>query len=46
MRGGNWGNHPQNCRPAYRNNDEPGNRNNNVGFRLALQLTGRPDGFH
>lgn len=46
IRGGSWNNDPQNCRPAYRNNDGPDNRDNNLGFRLALQLTGRPDGFH
>ncbi|MCB9035893.1 MAG: hypothetical protein H6557_04655 [Lewinellaceae bacterium] len=34
-RGGNWGNTAQNCRVAYRNNWNPANRNNNVGFRLA-----------
>ncbi len=46
LRGGNWNNDPQNCRAAYRNNDEPDNRNNNIGFRLALQLTRRPDGLY
>ncbi|MBK6930485.1 MAG: hypothetical protein IPH12_06295 [Saprospirales bacterium] len=35
MRGGSWNNNPQNCRVANRNNDAPGNRNNNTGFRLA-----------
>ena len=35
-RGGSWDNNPQNCRAAYRNNNTPTNRNNNVGFRLAL----------
>ena len=35
-RGGSWNNNPQNCRAAYRNNNTPTNRNNNVGFRLAL----------
>lgn len=46
LRGGSWNNNPQNCRVANRNNNGPANRNNNVGFRLALQLTGMPDGFH
>ncbi|GJL84106.1 MAG: hypothetical protein DHS20C01_37400 [marine bacterium B5-7] len=48
IRGGSWNNDPQNCRVAYRNNNEPANRDNNLGFRLALsrQLTGKPDGYH
>jgi formylglycine-generating enzyme required for sulfatase activity len=48
IRGGSWINDPQNCRVAYRNNNEPVNRDNNLGFRLALsfQLTGKPDGYH
>ena len=35
IRGGSWNNNPQNCRVANRNNNAPGNRNNNLGFRLA-----------
>ena len=32
-----WNNDPQNCRAAYRNNwRRPGNRNDNLGFRLVL----------
>ncbi|MBF0452841.1 MAG: SUMF1/EgtB/PvdO family nonheme iron enzyme [Candidatus Magnetomorum sp.] len=34
VRGGNWGNNAQNCRSAQRNNNSPGNRNNNYGCRL------------
>jgi hypothetical protein len=34
-RGGGWNNNAVNCRSAKRNNDAPGNRNENVGFRLA-----------
>jgi formylglycine-generating enzyme required for sulfatase activity len=48
-RGGSWGNNATNCRVAYRNNNEPANRNTNLGFRLvsvSLQLTGEPDGIH
>ncbi len=47
-RGGSWNNTAQNCRAAYRNNNAPDNRNNNIGFRLALSLqrTGKPDGVH
>jgi hypothetical protein len=33
-RGGSWNNIAENCRAAYRNNDDPGNRNHNLGFRL------------
>jgi len=35
IRGGSWNNQAQNCRSAYRNRNEPGNRRNNLGFRLA-----------
>jgi hypothetical protein len=35
LRGGSWNNNPLNCRSAYRNNNHPTNRNNNVGFRVA-----------
>ncbi|MBF0626344.1 MAG: SUMF1/EgtB/PvdO family nonheme iron enzyme [Magnetococcales bacterium] len=34
-RGGSWNNNPANVRSANRNNWNPGNRNNNLGFRLA-----------
>ena len=35
LRGGSWNNKPQNARAANRNRNEPANRNNNNGFRLA-----------
>ena len=35
VRGGSYWNHARNCRSAYRNANEPGNRNRNLGFRLA-----------
>lgn len=35
IRGGSWNNNAQNARCAYRNANEPGNRNNNLGFRCA-----------
>jgi formylglycine-generating enzyme required for sulfatase activity len=38
LRGGNWGNDAPNCRAAYRNYDEPANRDNDVGFRLLSSL--------
>ncbi len=35
MRGGSWINNARNVRAAYRNHSSPGNRNDNLGFRLA-----------
>jgi hypothetical protein len=35
LRGGSWNNNAENLRCANRNNDNPSNRNNNVGFRLC-----------
>lgn len=35
-RGGGWNNDAANCRTANRDNNQPTNRNNNLGFRLAL----------
>ncbi|NUM78293.1 SUMF1/EgtB/PvdO family nonheme iron enzyme, partial [candidate division KSB1 bacterium] len=35
LRGGSWNNNPHNVRCAYRNYNEPTNRNNNIGFRCA-----------
>jgi formylglycine-generating enzyme required for sulfatase activity len=32
-RGGSWNNNGKNLRAANRNNDDPDNRNNNLGFR-------------
>lgn len=34
-RGGSWNNDARNCRSANRNRNDPGNRNNNLGLRLA-----------
>jgi|GEM_PF-5463727 len=34
-RGGSWNNSSENCRVAYRNRNDQGNRNNNLGFRLS-----------
>ena len=40
LRGGSWINNGRNARSAYRNHNEPGNRNDNNGFRLALARRG------
>jgi formylglycine-generating enzyme required for sulfatase activity len=37
LRGGNWNNNARNCRSAYRNSNNPDNRNNNVGFRVVFR---------
>ena len=37
-RGGSWNNNPQNLRSANRNRNNPTNRNNNLGFRVASTL--------
>ncbi|MBN1654521.1 MAG: SUMF1/EgtB/PvdO family nonheme iron enzyme [Deltaproteobacteria bacterium] len=42
-RGGSWNNDARNCRSANRNNWNPGNRNNNLGFRPASSPR-RPEG--
>ena len=36
VRGGSWNNNGRNVRSAIRNRNSPDNRNNNLGFRLAL----------
>lgn len=40
-RGGSWNNNARNCRSANRNNNDPSNRNNNLGFRLASTVQGQ-----
>jgi len=34
-RGGSWNNDADNARAANRNDNDPDNRNDNLGFRLA-----------
>jgi hypothetical protein len=36
LRGGAWNNNQMNARAVYRNNNHPGNRNNNIGFRVVV----------
>ncbi|MBN1340610.1 MAG: SUMF1/EgtB/PvdO family nonheme iron enzyme [Bacteroidales bacterium] len=36
VRGGSWINNDRNLRCAYRNRNNPDNRNNNLGFRVVL----------
>ena len=38
LRGGSWINNARNLRSAQRNANDPGNRNHNIGFRLAGAL--------
>ncbi len=40
-RGGSWNNNARNCRSANRDRNEPGYRNNNLGFRVALAPSSR-----
>jgi len=39
LRGGSWNNNARNTRSANRNRNEPAERNDNIGFRLALART-------
>ncbi len=38
LRGGAWNNNARNLRAAERNRNEPDNRNNNIGFRVARDV--------
>jgi hypothetical protein len=49
VRGGAFNNNQRNVRCAYRNNNDPNNWNNNIGFRLVVahdfpSLPGMPGG--
>ncbi|NEQ32762.1 MAG: SUMF1/EgtB/PvdO family nonheme iron enzyme [Leptolyngbya sp. SIO4C5] len=35
--GGSWSYYPRNCRSACRNNNNPGDRFNNIGFRVVCE---------
>ena len=41
LRGGSWNNNAHNCRAANRNHNDPDNRNDNIGFRLASTAKAR-----
>jgi hypothetical protein len=41
VRGGSWNNNSRNARAANRNNNDPENRNNNLGLRLASMAESR-----
>ncbi|MCP5007363.1 MAG: SUMF1/EgtB/PvdO family nonheme iron enzyme [Planctomycetes bacterium] len=41
IRGGSWNNNARNCRSSNRNNNDPSNDNNNLGFRLVLPQPNR-----
>ncbi len=36
LRGGSFNNNQRNVRCAYRNNNNPDNRNDNIGFRVVV----------
>jgi len=42
LRGGAWNNNQDNARCAYRNRNNPNNRNNNIGFRVCVSTLSRP----
>lgn len=39
LRGGSWNSNARSCRAANRNWNDPGNRNDNIGFRLSRAQT-------
>ena len=41
LRGGSWDNNARNCRSANRNDNDPTNRNDNIGFRLSSTALAR-----
>ena len=46
LRGGSWNNNSSNLRASNRNDNEPENRNNNIGFRLSRDVErSREGGF-
>jgi hypothetical protein len=46
LRGGSWNSNSTNLRASNRNRNEPANRNNNIGFRVARDVErSRTSGF-
>ena len=43
IRGGSWNNEPRRVRSANRNRNDTGNRNDNLGFRLAQSTRASPE---
>ena len=43
LRGGAFNNDANNLRAAYRNNNDPDNENNNLGFRVVWSSAGVPE---
>jgi hypothetical protein len=44
LRGGSWNNNAPFVRAANRNNNDPDNRNNNIGFRCVVVASMVPKG--
>ena len=42
LRGGSWNNNQDNARAVYRNDNNPNNRNNDIGFRVVSVLRPTP----
>ena len=42
LRGGSWNNNQDNARAVYRNDNNPNNRNNNIGFRVVSMVRPTP----
>ncbi|NIO71887.1 MAG: SUMF1/EgtB/PvdO family nonheme iron enzyme [Anaerolineae bacterium] len=38
LRGGSWNNEARNARCSYRNNNDPDNYNDNIGFRCVVRV--------
>jgi len=45
IRGGSWNNNPRNLRATNRNRNNPSNRNNKLGFRVARTYEARTAGI-
>lgn len=45
LRGGSWNNNRENARCAYRNDNNPDNRNDSIGFRVVSSPSGSDSGL-